>query len=90
MALLLAATYPDILDRMFGDFEIRPGLDSERRERYAAASSLASRYCSYLQASLRNGDRLAPILPELRRFYRMSQPGKIRRIHHLVYLGSSV
>jgi len=78
----------DLLDRMFGDFAVRPGLDSERRERYAAASSLASRYCSYVvQSALEREEGLAPLLAELRRFYRLSQRGKIGRIHDVVYNG---
>ena len=78
----------DLLDRMFSDFAVRPDLDSERRERYTAASSLASRYCSYVvQSALESDCGLAPLLSELRSFYRLSQRGKIGRIHHLVYNG---
>jgi hypothetical protein len=76
----------NLLDRLFGDFELRAGLDDERRERYAAAASLASRYCSHVvQAALIEDDGLRRLLPELRSFYRMSQPGKIGRIHRVVY-----
>jgi hypothetical protein len=78
----------DLLDRMFSDFSLRPDLDCERRERYTAASSLASRYCSYVvQSSLERDCGLAPLLAELRSFYRLSQRGKIGRIHDLVYNG---
>ena len=78
----------DLLDRMFSDFAVRPDLDSERRERYIAASSLASRYCSHVvQSSLERDSGLAPLLAELRSFYRLSQRGKIGRIQHLVYNG---
>ena len=78
----------DLLDRMFSDFTLRPDLDSDRRERYTAASSLASRYCSYVvQSSLESDCGLAPLLAELRSFYRLSQRGKIGRIHDLVYNG---
>jgi hypothetical protein len=76
----------NLLDRLFGDFELRSGLDDEKRERYSAASSLASRYCSYVvQAGLANDEGRSRLLPELRSFYRMSQPGKIGRIHRGVY-----
>jgi len=76
----------DLLDRLFSDFEPRSDLDVESRERYAAASSLASRYCSYLvQATLARERGLSALLPELRSFYRLSQPGKIGRIHNIVY-----
>jgi len=78
----------DLLDRVFSDFDVRPDLDSERRERYIAASSLASRYCSYVvQSALESGSGLAPLLAELRSFYRLSQRGKIVRIHEVVYNG---
>lgn len=78
----------DLLDRMFSDFAVRPDLDSERRERYIAASSLASRYCSYVvQSALEHDSGLAPLLAELRSFYRLSQRGKIGRIHEVVYNG---
>jgi hypothetical protein len=76
----------DLLDRLFGDFVPRSDLDSESRERYVAASSLASRYCSYVvQATLARERGISALLPELRSFYRLSQPGKIRRIHNVVY-----
>jgi hypothetical protein len=75
----------NLLDRLFGDFELRADLDPEKRERYSAASSLASRYCSYvLQTALVQERGLRRILPELRSFYRMSQGGKIGRIHRVV------
>jgi hypothetical protein len=78
----------DLLDRMFSDFIVRPELDSDRRQRYAAASSLASRYCALVvQSGLERSSGLAPLLAELRSFYRMSQWGKIGHIHHVVYNG---
>jgi hypothetical protein len=78
----------DLLDRLFSDFAVRPDLDSERRERYLAASSLASRYCSaVVQEALERERGLASLLAELRSFYRLGQRGKISRIHDLVYNG---
>ena len=78
----------DLLDRLFSDFAVRADLDSERRERYLAASSLASRYCSaVVQEALESERGLAPLLAELRSFYRLGQRGKISRIHDLVYNG---
>jgi hypothetical protein len=78
----------DLLDRMFSDFTLRPDLDFERRERYTAASSLASRYCSYVvQSGLERECGLAPLLAELRSFYRLGQRGKIGRIHDVVFNG---
>lgn len=75
----------DLLDRLFGDFEVRDGLDVLTSERYEAAASLASRYCSYMVRSALAHHGLVELLPELRRFYRLSQRGKIGRIHNLVY-----
>lgn len=74
-----------VLDHLFGDFDVRPDLDSLARDRYEAAASLASRYCSYVvQASL-DRESLHALLPELRSFYRLTQQGKIGRIHNVVF-----
>lgn len=75
----------NLLDRLFGDFEIRSDLDARKRERYEAATSLASRYCSYFVQAALSRDRFQRVLPELRSFYRLTQRGKIGRIHNLVY-----
>ena len=75
----------DLLERLFGDFEVRADIDGRRRERYEVASSLASRYCAYFVQTALSRGRFAMLLPELGRFYRLSQRGKIARIHHLVY-----
>jgi hypothetical protein len=76
----------NLLDRLFSDFEPRPQLGAEERARYESASSLASRYCSYVvKAALVRERRFGPLLPELRSFYRLGQGGKIGRIHHVVY-----
>jgi len=77
----------NLVDRLFGDFEPRRGLDVERKERYQAASSLASRYCSRVVQAALAEESLSHLLPELRSFYRLSQSGKIKRIHHAVYRG---
>jgi len=73
------------LDRLFGDFEIREGLDVSVHDRYAAAASFASRYCSYVVQDSLGSTSLRALLPELRSFYRLTQTGKIGRIHNLVY-----
>lgn len=91
-ALLLASENrgrvpANLMDRLFSDFKPRADLDLEKRERYEAASSLAARYCArVVQASLANRS-LYGLLPELRAFYRLSQCGKIGRIHRLVNTG---
>lgn len=73
------------LDRLFGDFEVRSDLDAGTHERYAAAASFASRYCSYVVQDSLGHSSLRALLPELRSFYRMTQGGKIGRIHNVVY-----
>jgi hypothetical protein len=73
------------LDRLFGDFELRDELDADARERYAAAASFASRYCSYVIRDSLGRTSLRALLPELRSFYRLTQGGKIGRIHNRVY-----
>lgn len=89
--LLLAArnegrVRANVLDRLFGDFEVRRGLDSGRRDRYKAAASLASRYCSYVVEASLGRESLNALLPELRSFYRLTQRGKIGRIHNVVFM----
>lgn len=93
-ALLLAANNrgrvpANLMDRLFSDFTPRDDLDHERRRRYETASSLAARYCSrVVQASLAS-KRLLGLLPELRAFYRLTQRGKVGRIHRLMNTGGS-
>ena len=78
----------NLLERLFSDFAVREDLDDEHRERYLAASSLASRYCStVVQGAFESERGLAPLLAELRSFYRLGQRGKISRIHDVVYNG---
>ena len=75
----------NLLDRLFGDFEIRRELEPMTRERYQAATSLAARYCTHVVQAALSRDRLSALLPELRSFYRLTQRGKIGRIHNIVY-----
>jgi len=66
-----------LLTRMFGGFELLPGLAPEEAERYRAAHHLGRRYSRHLAALLDGGvDRL---LGELRRFYRLPAEGKRER-----------
>lgn len=74
-----------LLDRLFSGFELRAELDAPTRARYHKASSLASRYCSYVLEDALGRRRLGPLLSELRSFYRLTQRGKIGRIHRVVY-----
>jgi hypothetical protein len=63
----------------FGVAGIDPSLDDESRDRYRAASRYAETYCARLLERFRQRDlRLA--VAELRRFYRLTQQGKLARI----------
>ena len=75
----------DLMDRLFGDFVLRDGLDFSRRERYLTASSFARTYCSFLVRRFLRGSRVADLLAELRHFYRLTQRGKIGHIYRTVY-----
>jgi len=70
-----------LLDRLFSDFRLRDDLDPAERERYRVASVFARSYCASLVRRFIRPARLAEMLAELRRFYRLSQPGKIGHIH---------
>lgn len=68
---------------LFDDVSFNPGLDAEQAERYRAANDLAARFCHGLEARLdRDGDKA---IGELRRFYRLSQAGKISHINAQAY-----
>ncbi|MDX1482658.1 MAG: hypothetical protein R3315_13325 [Woeseiaceae bacterium] len=64
---------------LFEDADFRDDLCRETRARYEAASRYASRFCHRIRGRLLEGDATA--LPELRHFYRLTQPGKISHIH---------
>ena len=68
---------------LFDDVSFNPGLDAEQAERYRAANDLAARFCHGLEARLdRDGSKA---IDELRRFYRLSQAGKISHINAQAY-----
>ncbi len=69
-----------LLRALFERVAFRPELPEAERQRYHEANRLASRYCQRLvrQHGLNRGD--ATLMRELRRFYRMPQNEKIRRI----------
>jgi hypothetical protein len=55
-------------------------LDDEEHERYRRANRYAGRYCRKLAPELARGFGDGDLRRELRRFYRFSQPAKIRHI----------
>jgi hypothetical protein len=84
-ALLVAARQgraPDALHHgLFRRSRVDPALDPESRARYLAASRYAEAYCARLLQRFRRDRTLRELMPELRRFYRMTQHGKLARIH---------
>ncbi len=83
-ALLLATRQgraPDALHHgLFRRSRVDPSLDDDTRARYEAASRYAGAYCAELLARYRRRRDLGALTPELRRFYRMTQRGKLARI----------
>jgi hypothetical protein len=55
-------------------------LEGGVRARYRAASRYAEAYCARLLERFRGRRNLEGLMPELRRFYRMTQQGKLARI----------
>jgi len=71
---------------LFDHAKIKPDLDREQHDRYAAASEYAARFCHRLQQRLLDSN--ARVLSELRCFYRLSQADKISHIHSQAWAGS--
>ncbi|HEX5057330.1 MAG TPA: hypothetical protein VFX02_12645 [Gammaproteobacteria bacterium] len=67
---------------LFEQTVIETGDDPGRTERYATANRYAARYCRALLPRLRQEPSLG-LVNELRRFYRLSQSEKLRRIDGL-------
>jgi hypothetical protein len=59
---------------------IDDSLAAESADRYAQANRYAGRYCLELISRFLEGPDRTSMMSELRRFYRLSQRGKIRRI----------
>ena len=69
---------------LFLHYRLVPGLSPEQAERYRAASSLAYRYCGWLEKSfLRRPAGVSDLARESRRFYRLGQREKLERIAQL-------
>ncbi len=65
---------------LFRRYRLVDDLPPERSERYRAANDLAYRYCGYLEARFLRPGRLAELVQEARRFYRLGQREKLERI----------
>jgi len=66
--------------RLFEQFSFEPDLDVEERARYRTANSNAQRYSASLERRYVSGGRIAEMLGELRRFYRLPLDGKLDHI----------
>lgn len=71
--------------RLFDSARFHAHLSRRQLERYRAASEYAARFCLALGPRLRERGR--DVLPELRRFYRMSLGDKISHIHAHAWAG---
>lgn len=73
--------FPDELKAaLFRTVTFRADLAPEERDRYRTANRLALQYCHYLERSFLRDGGLHGAVPELRRFYRMTQPRKLDHI----------
>ena len=70
-------------ERLFGHAAFRTELKQAELERYRAANDYAGRFCHRLRAALDDSEEAA--IDELRKFYRLSQQGKISHIHSRVF-----
>jgi hypothetical protein len=66
--------------RLFEQFSFEPDLDEEERARYRTANSNAQRYSASLERRYVQPGRIADMLGELRRFYRLPLAGKLDHI----------
>jgi hypothetical protein len=74
------AVSPRLRELLFLRFRLAEDLTPEQAERYRAASSLAYRYCGYLERRFLRTARLADLAREARRFYRLGQREKLEKI----------
>jgi len=74
------AVSPRLRELLFRRYRLAARLTAEQAERYRAASTLAHRYCSFLESAYLRRSRLADLAREARRFYRKGQREKLERI----------
>ena len=81
--LLLRDAHPaprDLRRRLFGDVAYADDLSADERERYRTANLHAGRYAEALERRFVRDDRIADMLAELRRFYRLGLDDKLGHI----------
>ena len=69
--------------QLYDDVSFAPDLDDLERERYVLANAQARRYTSGLATRFLAADRVADMLPELRRFYRLDLGHKLGHISRM-------
>jgi len=74
------AVAPGLRRLLFREYRLAEGISAERAERYRVASALAWRYSGFLEERYMRPSRLADLLREARRFYRLGQREKLERI----------
>ena len=69
--------------RLFYGFELEPDLCDEERHRYLKANRTAASYTSWLASTFLSGGKIAELLAEVRRFYRMPLAHKLSHVSAL-------
>ena len=69
--------------RLYVDIQFLPDLDATESERYRMANRSAYKYTGWLQDNFVESNQITEMLREVRSFYRLSLPEKIRRISEL-------
>jgi hypothetical protein len=69
----------ELLRRLFRSVDFRDGLSPGELQRYREASRYAEQYCRRLESDYFSSGRTEEGLNELRRFYRLPRPDKLRR-----------
>ena len=66
---------------LFETVSFHADLSESERQRYREASKLAEKYCWQLESNYLNSQGRTELLQELRKFYRLTQEDKLRRIN---------
>ena len=74
------AASKSLLRSLFARVRFLPRRDPVRLERYRMANAMAERYCTALHRRYLHRGRRRGLVSELRRFYRLLQPQKLRHI----------
>jgi hypothetical protein len=75
--VLVGACHRAMRRRLFFDFDYEPDLDATERSRYAEANRAAASYTARLERDFLSRNRVADMLTDLRRFYRLPVAAKL-------------